>query len=479
MAMPLSSFTVMQALLHRCLPFPHRYQFDTEVAEALRRYNLVALILHSPERHPEFDHRLQRDFEIYDRTTGGKLLFFAVVEPSKDWLRNAARRDYFRIFAGKPLEQIKCSDPDAALCALARAFSVTQLPAVVVINPKDPDETVVLQTSALEIEQQFSRLGVCAAEYQREIPLSNQLDKWKLNNIHQLAPREFASYRALLAFAGIAARERRGSAREAENLLHAFLRDGPRPWKSRSDSPDDLTGVQINLPRSQPETGVQEYPDEPDEYAVGLLLDLAYYLGSMRNLDAPAAERLPRFRLLSGVVRGELEIEASAALASADAILWGGAQLEDFSPLMICVAKAFESEINASLVQWYRNKLGVDMPRYFKLHAPNVTALAGGGQPVDFNAKRRQGEWHPPSLGQSLWAGTRHFTEQPSELTPEQFAHLAEIWGHILPLRNRAAHSGFLERSEFLFGAELWMKLKQGRLLGKLLDLKLRLRLTH
>lgn len=235
----------------------------------------------------------------------------------------------------------------------------------------------------------------------------------------------------------------------------------------------------MNLPRFQLETGVQECYYEPDEYAVGLLLDLAYYLGSMRNVDAPAAERPPRLRLLSGVVRGELEIEASAALASAEAILRGGAQLEDFSPLMICVAKAFESEINASLVQWYRKKLGVEMPRYFKLHAPNVTALAGAGQPVDFNAKRRQDEWHPPSLGQSLWAGTRHFAEQPSELTPEQFAHLAEIWGHILPLRNRAAHSGSLDRSEFLFGAELWMKLKQERLLSKLLDLKLRLRLIH
>jgi len=479
MGMPLNSFTVMQALLHRHLPFHQRDQFDPEVAEALRKYNLLALVLHSPERHPEFNHRLQRDFEIYDRTTGGELLFFAVVEPSRDWLRNAARRDYFQIFTGKPLEQLKCSDPDAALCALARAFSVTQLPAVVVMNPKDPDETVVLQTSALEVEQQLSRLGFCAADYQREIPLSNQLDKWSLNNIHQSAPREFASYRALLAFAGMAARERRHSKPEAENLLHAFLRDAPRPWKSRSDSLEDLTGVQMNLPRSQPETGVQEYPDEPDEYAVGLLLDLAYYLGSMRSVDAPAAERLPRRRLLSGVARGELEIEASAALASAEAILSGGAQLEDFSPLMICVAKAFEAEINASLVQWYRKKLGVEMPRYFKLHAPNVTALAGEGQPVDFNAKRRQGEWHPPSLGQSLWAGTRHFAEQPSELTPEQFAHLAEIWGHILPLRNRAAHSGSMDRSEFLYGAELWMKLKQERLLAKLLDLKLRLKLTH
>lgn len=481
MGMPVNSFTVMQFLLHRHFLFPQRDQFDPKAAEALRRYNLLALILHSPKRHPEFNQRLQRDFEIYDRTTGGNLLFLAVVEPSQDWLRKAARRDHFRVFTGKPLEQIKCPDPDAALCALARAFSVsvTQLPAVVVMNPKDPDETVVLQTSALEIEQQFSRLGCCAAEYQQGLPLSTQLDKWRLNNIHQFAPRESASRRALLALAGMAAREKGGSASEAQNLLHAFLKDAPRPWKIRSDSREELTGAQMIPPRLQPETGVQEYTDEPDEHTVGLLLDLAYYLGAMRNVDPPAAKPLPRLKLLSGVARSELEIEASAALASAEAILWGGAQLEDFSPLMICVAKAFESEINASLVQWYRKKLGVDMPRYFKLHAPNVTALAGGSQPVDFNAKRREGGWHPPSLGHSLWAGTKHFAEQPRELTPEQFEHLTDIWGRILPLRNKAAHPGSMDRSEFRYGADLWMELKEKRLLAKLLDLKLRLRLPE
>jgi hypothetical protein len=78
-----------------------------------------------------------------------------------------------------------------------------------------------------------------------------------------------------------------------------------------------------------------------------------------------------------------------------------------------------------------------------------------------------------------VMTNSQKFTEQPSELTPEQFAHLAEIWGHILPLRNRAAHSGSLDKAEFLYGAKLWMKLKQERLLAKLLDLKLRLRLIH
>jgi hypothetical protein len=297
-----------------------------------------------------------------------------------------------------------------------------------------------------------------------------------------LSPSPLSAARAIFAFAGMATSEGQESAKDAKALLEDFLKWGGS-WQKRWDSSFDSirargSGAAFRRYRGLVQTDEEETV-EPNEYEIGLVLDFAYYLGSLAGDNACQPDLFTQLQLLAEIDRADLELEASAALASAEAILRSGAQLEDFSPLMICVAKAFESEINASLVQWYRERLGVEMPRYFKLHAPNVTALAGEGQPVDFNAKRRQDEWHPPSLGQSLWAGTRHFTEQPSELTPEQFAHLAEIWGHILPLRNRAAHSGSLDRSEFLFGAELWMKLKQERLLSKLLDLKLRLRLIH
>jgi hypothetical protein len=484
MGMPLTSFSVMQALLEfqrrRYDKFPIRsMEMEREIrrcsfpdmrdlSDELQRFSLLAFVLHSPERHPDLHRKLERDFEILDQITGEDLLFFTVIEPSEDWVRSAGNRHYLSKIKVRYMQSprgLACADSDAALCAIARAFSISSLPAIVVIDPRDSRDRVVIETSAIEIEQQLGRLGQCAQNYETGLSLAGCLEKWNLGDVLQLPPDRLAMSRAIFALAGIAASGNDMGSMNARELLQTRV---SRILGSGLNGGRWLRDARWN--ESHP------WDVEPDDALIGLILDAAFYRGALHTENSRQLSLPKGPDLLVSLDRNSLELETSGALASADAILKSGATLDDFSPVMICIGKAFESEINASIVQWYRQQLGVNMPQFFKRHAPGVSAVVNSEvQPVDFNARRRLHGWHPPSLGASLWAGTHHFQANPEELTPEQFGDLTGIWKDILSIRNQAAHPGMMSESDFERAVELWGVLKNKGLIQCLLDLKERI----
>ena len=92
MGMPISSYTVLSALSN---PKIEDYDRDSAIS-ALEPFNLFAFIIHDPEIHCEFDSTLTKMFDRLDYETGQKLLFFALVKPSEQWLAHAKQRDYER-----------------------------------------------------------------------------------------------------------------------------------------------------------------------------------------------------------------------------------------------------------------------------------------------------------------------------------------------------------------------------------------------
>jgi hypothetical protein len=119
--------------------------------------------------------------------------------------------------------------------------------------------------------------------------------------------------------------------------------------------------------------------------------------------------------------------------------------LDDFSPVTITLAKAFETEVNMSLVQWIRHRLGIALPGYFATHQPGATAIytlkSSCPSPVDFNAQRA-GQWAPPALG-----GTRLVvedmtrTEPPPHWDAARWTQTLAAWARLQKLRNGAAHT--------------------------------------
>jgi hypothetical protein len=119
--------------------------------------------------------------------------------------------------------------------------------------------------------------------------------------------------------------------------------------------------------------------------------------------------------------------------------------LDDFSPVTITLAKAFETEVNMSLVQWIRQRLGIALPGYFATHQPRATAMyalkSSCHGAVDFNAQR-DGQWAPPALG-----ATRLVIEEMTQAEPPPYWDSARwkqtlaAWARLQRLRNGAAHT--------------------------------------
>jgi hypothetical protein len=368
-----------------------------EIRRSLRAFSLLAFVLHSPTRHADLHRKLNSDFEILDETTGNELLFFVAIEAKEEWvLRNSDRHYLSKIKARSTAgaRSLRCVDSDAALAAMARALSIEELPAIVVINPKAPQDRVILPTSAIEIEQQLGRLGRCAERYNSRAPLVDQLRAWRLEEVVQLSPNHRSLERLTMALAAVSVSSGDFSSRIAKPLLNERIQSIRRE--------NFVHSVRKNS------------ESEPDDFIIGLLLDAAFYLSQIywkdrhRKDHSNLFEEQPLIEPFNGLDRNALELDTSSALASAEALLKSGAQLEDWSPLAICFAKAFESEINASVVQFYRELLGVKLPDFFKKHAPGVVATVNTeSNPIDFNSKRGPSGWHPPSLGQTLWVAIK------------------------------------------------------------------------
>ena len=64
-----------------------------EVKNILNKYKLFGFILHDPKTHEEFHNSLKNSFELLDFSTGKDFLFFALTEPSKNWLERN-RKNY-------------------------------------------------------------------------------------------------------------------------------------------------------------------------------------------------------------------------------------------------------------------------------------------------------------------------------------------------------------------------------------------------
>jgi hypothetical protein len=152
--------------------------------------------------------------------------------------------------------------------------------------------------------------------------------------------------------------------------------------------------------------------------------------------------------------------------------------LEIVAPIVICYGRSFEAEINASVVQGLRHRMGVSMPDYFGRHQPAVesrVAVTIGGQPatIDLNAKR-SGRWWPPGLGQSeevarkLGAGDL--------LGPAAWETLLQEWTVIRRHRNSAAHDGSTGETSVRACHDAFSHLTSDGVLDAVFELKARLR---
>ncbi|HVQ37618.1 MAG TPA: hypothetical protein VMS31_08795, partial [Pyrinomonadaceae bacterium] len=125
MGMPISTYTVLRGLATGDLDSYER----NAARKALASFRLFAFIIHDPDAHPDFDRFLSHNFDEFDYITGPHLLFFALVDPPREWLRHAAGRGYYEKIKAWETEQMLRPDhaivsADSGLTAFTLANSL-------------------------------------------------------------------------------------------------------------------------------------------------------------------------------------------------------------------------------------------------------------------------------------------------------------------------------------------------------------------
>lgn len=462
MGMPINSYEVL-----RLLTDGTRERDDYgRLAEVLAtEFSIIAVIVHDPNRHRDLDRALARDFALLDTLTGNGLLFFAVVEATDAWRAGARQRHYFtsveRVLRIGYARASPLPTTATEIAALAAATSLgiglDDLPCVVVFRPGD-NECVWFPTSHATIEQQLMRLAHAAG---RCAPMRHPVGRAR--------PPSDSSLEELVAHSGLSP--------ERLDVLHELsaaqaLLEVVAASAGTSDARNFLDGaISRARHRLAPSSGSSEIVScrDPED---ALISQLQIALATALKRASQAGTEWP----WPSIAKDQMEHEAWAALSTA-LRLHALDDLEDWSPVTVCYGKAFEAEINASVVQDIRRRLGIDLPQFFKQHQPHRSAAVfvnAFKRDIDFNVKRLK-QWLPPGLGESEEAARQ--LGSCGFAVDGLWSELLEHWREIRRLRNAAAHGSQVVARE---GADTCRRefstLVERRILTTLLDKKHELR---
>lgn len=463
--MPISCYWSLVSLAR------HGERVSGWVKQIRKTFSRFAFVIHDPTTHTEFDAALNNSFDDLDQMTGEHLLFFALVRPESADIDGLKQRRYYRLFqehspGGWELKQLvspeailASPDPSLSAWAFANALGIAfdALPCIVTTNDLLNSDIEVLQTSPDTLVRQLLDLG--KAETRRHRTHADAHEHGSLFPDEQPGrstarlSRSLAS--TLATVLGAAHASDLGSQhgpvchgmyREAFTAsLHELLTDlrhARVAWHADTEPSDEFQQLALTIAGILQTLAPQQDPIFPT---------------LTEALCGDAFDHETRIMLRTGV-------RCLTALAAPPWLGWksqqhlrapfGEAVADiDFSPSLISFAKAFENEMNLSVVHWIRRRLGVSLPAYFKRPQPGVDATytpasVPHGQPIDFNFARR-GEWLPPSLGQAELACAKLAGGNPPEhFDPETWERLMQAWQVIRSKRNHAAHPRLIDRHD-------------------------------
>ena len=445
--MPISSYKVLRFLADLTSA---NCEDDRKLWDVVSAFRLLAVVLHDPKRHTQLHHRLSSRFERLDRVTGQRLLFFALVEVDDQWRRKAERRHYFSTIEQRlnisyaratPTHSV---DPElsAVSSALELGIPANDLPCVVVFEG-GAREFCWIQTCASSIEPQLETLALAAHDMDsRETGRFESIDDY-------LADYDLGARASAVDETGSVAQSLASVLAPSTDHLD-LCRDSIRSkWEMFQEA---LSSAQLDS---------SETLNEVARSALTLGMMIALSHGGTVQEEWPWPPR------------DLWELEAAASLATAMRLRTLD-DMESVAPIVICYGRAFEAEINLSIVQALRQQLGVQMPEYFGRCQSGVSAIAdveiGGRQRrVNLNAKRA-GRWMPPGLGQSEMVARA--LGVGDLFTPANWQLLLQRWAIIRRHRNSAAHPGLVEPSSVDACHQALHDLNQNEVLGVVLGIK-------
>jgi hypothetical protein len=421
-------------------------------------YNLFAFIIHDPAQHRDFAEKIREHFLDYHYKTGERLLFFALTQPPEQWKDEEVQPEYYKhlqqVFyenrnVGAYPDQIRSNlfDKPFHVQAIAKTLKIPidQLPAIVITTHPSLWSFRWYKTCAKKIRNQLQGLAF----------LANDLNRYREQH---LLPREFQVKMIELLEReydeDINLCEGKGDEFLTESLatalseLLSFLIQREDRFSNfqqiaKSQIPIAMARVieSIKLTKGKllKEENNEKYMENLDELSekIGIFITL---------LQQPKVQtenvRIPEFELDSNQLI-EMGNNVGRFIKSYEKHY---PEL-DFTPAAICLAKAFEIEINKSIVHWIRKKYDITLPEYYCKVQPGVDGMIipnmNEGKPIDFNKPRKNGTWHPPAMGQSYLVASKNIEKKDWQpyWEPQERKLLLREWQKIADLRNLAAHS--------------------------------------
>jgi hypothetical protein len=451
------------------------------------RFPIQVAILFKPS-DTSFTEYLKSEFSALDRSTGENLAFFAVLDPPEEWLSERINSRWWQSYQENVGRSLFTTDDQILIREIARLFGIPwhSLPALVVSTNLWQVEHVSCPTSSEHLEIQLHELSKLPELYGTpnighiidvlESICGDQVDYQPANEITRQRLRTF--YNVLNTFHGDGNLEGTDYRYELGRQLNAVessldalrrnyrsqrLEDVQTPDPEATDAVIEDAVGRLIAPASVAAKVLQDLKrsvDIPnlldDESAV--MIETSITVGSfLENLAenslrglSPLGRRQPR----GGYGQNRATRRPSARLDI------------DFTPGAQGAWKAFELEVNLSVVQAARASRDIIMPTYFTLHDPALPrergiVRTGSRKTVDINqpdwVNRSSGRHRFIPLGNAfhLIRTMANSSDEKLDLVIQQaignsLPHVVlDAWEDIFGIRNEGSHVHRLEQRDY------------------------------
>ncbi|ETI69450.1 hypothetical protein [Neobacillus vireti] len=499
MGVPLSNYTVLKLLADGAeREQENRRSFELEYAlDAMENYSVFAFILHDPAVHKDFHDFFEKQFANLHYSSGKHLVFFGLVDSPKKFVLTGNQpfytdvRDALELFEDNQLNEY---DYSYSAFALANKLNIKpeMLPAIVVTHDTRLRNYRWYKTCPNQIEIQMNRLtGIANRMYlykevekdldKKQEILYSLLDDTDLDLCKGMGTTELneSMARALSDVLSFIIQE--------ERETDYYNQEGEIIRISNKQSKITLEKAIKSFGRLQQNLKLVDLDEIGNHNLYPLIEDLNIQIGIYLALLNKKNKFEPSY--ISPIKKDFLDENSFHLLQTGldvEAYLQSRNINIDYSPSAICLAKMFESEINYSIVHWFRKKYSIELPKYYnkvqpgkevKLRAKFPSGPAG--KPIDFNLEKF-GNWQPPELGNSKIIAQFNLNKNEWELMgiSNSTAFLSE-WKKIHHVRNKAAHTSKVSLQDLYEMKKSLSKLANNNIFENLANMKNEFRNIH
>lgn len=458
MGMPISSYLLLKTIADGNDNNLLKY---SEAIRAIKDFNLYVFILHDPEEHKEFHRALIQKFDRMDYITGSRLLFFALVDPPKEWLEHGRNRPYYRHINNfetqellSPYNQVFSKDPSVTTLSIANMLKIPyeSLPCIVIFPNFKVKEFIWYKTCPEHLEEQLKELGYIAERSTRNNYIyENDYSKKGRDYYHQgymdVVDKIRQSNLNLCGDKGNQILEDR-LAKILSDCLSAVVANTSTDTntrrlakENRNDFLANLSGEILRFKKSNKdgmeEEDIKLLEDLCIKFITSIFNDVSYEINdddlviNKRYLERDSYIMLKTAHTVFNDLKREYLNRKSEY---------------DFTASAICFSKVYEKEINLSQVHWIRKHLGIDLPRYYNSYQPQKEAKfrtsMWNRKEINFNRHYERNRWKPPGIGESriCWQDLIRINV-PNGWDEKELVDLNERWEKIVDIRNMSAHS--------------------------------------